>query len=214
MTALWIVGAGGHGAVVADAAQQCARWHELLFFDDRWPAEKLARGLPIGGDLKNLFGRIASGGGESVELVVAIGNNSRRLELSDAIVQAGARLATVIHPHTAVSPSASVGAGSVVLAGAVLNPGAEVGRACIVNTRASVDHDCRIGAGVHICPGVTLAGNVSVDDLAWIGVGSCAIEGVIIGRSAMVAAGATVIAEVASEARVAGCPAREMKSVG
>lgn len=210
---LWIVGAGGHGAVVAEAAL-AAGWAAVAFFDDRWPSLAHSRGFPVLGTVEALPQHLASATEPPAGVVVAIGDNTRRLELTQALAAAGAPLATVVHPFTAVSPTASLGAGSVVLAGAVLNAGARVGLAGIVNTRASIDHDCAIGHGVHVCPGVTLAGNVSVHDLAWLGIGSCAIQGVHIGRGALVAAGATVVRNVPAGARVAGCPAKEMKRVG
>ena len=213
MTALWIVGAGGHGAVVADAARAAGHWQTIEFFDDRWPTQRQARGLDIAGDVAELRRRLGDTLGTAVEVVVAVGDNAVRLELSRTLASAGARLATVIHPFSALSPSASLGAGSVVLAGAVLNAGAHLGSACIVNTRASIDHDCAVGDGVHICPGVTLAGNVSVHDLAWLGVGSCAIQGVTIGHSAVVGAGAVVVGPVKPMTTVVGSPAREIKRV-
>jgi sugar O-acyltransferase (sialic acid O-acetyltransferase NeuD family) len=207
MSALWIAGAGGHGGVVADAARASGLWRDMLFFDDRLAHR--ADGVETAGSTTALIDRCASAAPESFEVIVAFGDNVRRLELSERLLAAGARLATVVHPFTAISASAVVGAGSVVLAGAVLNPGARVGRAAIVNTRASVDHDCAIGNGVHLCPGATLAGNVVVDDLAWIGIGACVIQGVSIGRSAVVGAGAAVIADVGAGTVVVGNPARE-----
>ena len=210
---LWIAGAGGHGTVVADAAEASGRWSSVTFFDDCWPEQSRTRDTAIAGNLATLRERLAGASGESVEVIVAIGDNAHRLELSGALAAAGARLATVIHPFSALSRSAAVGAGSVVLAGAVLNPGVRVGSACIVNTRASVDHDCAVGDGVHVCPGVTLAGNVTVHDLAWLGIGACALQGITIGRAAVVGAGATVIHDVRAGATVVGCPAKETKLV-
>jgi len=208
---LWIVGAGGHGAVVADAARAAGHWHEIAFFDDRWPVQTQARGLAILGDVAALRERLLGAAADSAEVVVAVGDNARRLELSQALVAAGARLATVIHPFSAMSPSATLGAGTVVLAGTALNAGARVGVACIVNTRASIDHDCVLGDGVHICPGVSLAGNVTVSDLAWLGIGSSVIQGITIGHAATVGAGAAVVRDVKPMRTVAGCPAREIK---
>jgi sugar O-acyltransferase (sialic acid O-acetyltransferase NeuD family) len=213
LTALWIVGAGGHGAVVADAAHAAGRWHAIAFFDDHWPAQTQSRGHDILGDVATLRERLAGASPENAEVVVAVGDNTRRLELSQALAAAGARLATVIHPFSALSPSATLGPGTVVLAGTVLNAGARVGMACIINTRASIDHDCTIGDGVHICPGVSLAGHVTVHDLAWLGIGSSAIQGVTIGHSATVGAGAAVVRDVRPLHTVAGCPAREIKRV-
>lgn len=209
MSDLCIVGAGGHGVVVADAAQASGRWSAIAFFDDRWPDVAAIDRWPVLGALSALRERLA--GRNDLQAVVAIGDNRRRLALTRELAAAGARLATVIHPFTAISASAEIGAGSVVLAGSVVNPRARIGEAAILNTRASVDHDCAIGHGVHLCPGSTLAGNVTVHDLAWVGIGSSVIQGVTIGAASIVGAGAAVIRDVREGATVAGCPAREMQ---
>lgn len=206
---LWIVGAGGHGVVVADAAQASGRWSAIGFFDDRWPATASVGAWPVRGTVATLRDRIA--GRDDVHVVVAIGDNRRRLELGRELAGAGARLATVIHPFTAISASAEIGPGTVVMAGAVVNPRARVGEAVILNTRTSVDHDCVVGDGVHLCPGSTLAGNVTVRERAWVGIGSSVIQGVTIGAASLVGAGSAVIRDVCEGTTVAGCPAREIQ---
>lgn len=210
MTELWILGAGGHGVVVADAARAAARWSRIVFFDDRWPAVSVVADWPVQGTVAALRERVAGHHG-AAEVVVAIGDNRRRLTLCRDLAGAGARLATVVHPFSAISPLARIGAGSVVMAGTVVNPRACLGEAVILNTGASVDHDCLVGDGVHLCPGSRLAGNVTVQDMAWVGIGASAIQGVTIGAASTVGAGATVIRDVRESATVAGCPAREIE---
>lgn len=209
MSELWVLGAGGHGVVVADAARAAARWSAIVFFDDRWPELGAVGEWPVRGTTAMLRERLAVQDG--VQVVVGVGDNRRRLALCRELAAAGARLATVIHPFTAISPSAEFGAGTVVMAGTVVNPRARIGEAAILNTRASVDHDCVIGDGVHLCPGTTLAGNVTVQDLAWVGIGSSVIQGVTIGATSVVGAGAAVIRDVRDGSTVAGCPAREIQ---
>ena len=204
---LCILGAGGHGVVVADAAQASGRWSAIAFFDDRWPDIAAVGDWPVRGTLAVLRERAARG----ATVVVAIGDNARRLMLGRELAAAGARLATVIHPFSAVSASAVLGPGTVLLAGAVVNPRARIGEAAIVNTRASVDYDCVIGDGVHLCFGITLAGNVTVGERAWVGIGSSVIQGVTVGAASTVGAGAAVIRDVREATTVAGCPAKEIQ---
>lgn len=210
MKSLRIVGAGGHGSVVADAARCAAEWSCIEFFDERWPVLLTHAGHPVAGDLHRLRGMTESVWPVDVELVVAIGDNSKRLAMTREFAAAGAHLATVIHPSAVVSASADVGAGSVVFARAVINPGSVVGMACIVNTGALVDHDARIAEGVHVCPGVALAGNVTIGAGAWVGIGACVIQGLKIGEHATVGAGSVVIRDVAPATIVAGNPARKI----
>jgi UDP-perosamine 4-acetyltransferase len=79
-----------------------------------------------------------------------------------------------------------------------------------VNTSSSIDHDCRIGAHVHVAPGVTLSGGVEVGDGTHIGTGACVIQRIRIASHCFVAAGAVVVRDVAMNAKVAGVPAREL----
>jgi len=86
----------------------------------------------------------------------------------------------------------------------------QIGELGIVNTRASIDHDCSLGDYVHVAPGVTLAGNVTVGDNVLLGVGSCVIPGLCIGDNSIVGAGSAVIRDVPSDVTVVGSPAREI----
>jgi sugar O-acyltransferase (sialic acid O-acetyltransferase NeuD family) len=203
MKTLLIIGAGGHGKVVADAALS-AGWGEVAFLDDRGAGQVDPLGLPIVGPTHELASYSARFG----SAVVAIGNAARRLELQESCERAGFVIATVIHPTAAVSRFAKLGAGSVVFAQGVVNAGASLGRACIVNSGATVDHDCELGDGVHVSPGANLAGNVRIGARTWVGIGACVRQGINIGRDSMIAAGAAVIADVPDSATFMGVPAK------
>lgn len=202
---LAILGASGHGKVVADTALQ-AGWQDIVFFDDAWPNLKLNGAWPVMGDSELLARSLDSFDG----VVVGVGNNTVRLRKTYELASLGARLATLVHPRAVVSPYAELGPGSVVFAGAVLQVDCRLGMSCIVNTGATIDHDCRLGAGVHISPGVNLAGGVRVGDCSWIGIGSTVKQLVCIGSEVMVGVGAAVIADVPDGQTVIGVPARTL----
>jgi len=94
------------------------------------------------------------------------------------------------------------------MAGAVVQAGCVIGSNTIINTRASVDHDSKIGAHVHVAPGVVLSGGVTIYDEAHLGTGAVVIQGVTIGRASVVGAGAVVIRDVSDGAKVVGVPAK------
>lgn len=203
MNALAILGASGHAKVVADVAL-CAGWQRVVFFDDAWPGRDRNGEWPIAGASSHLVEQLPAFDG----VIVAIGHNPTRWDKHRWLRAAGARLVTLVHPAATVSRFARIGAGSVVMAGAVLNVDAELGEAGIANTGATIDHDNRLGDGVHISPGVHLAGGVSVGALSWLGIGAVVRQGVCIGQGVTVGAGAVVVHDVPDGLTVTGVPAR------
>jgi len=206
MKKLAIVGASGHGKVVADTAELCG-WIDISFFDDMWPLRLDNGAWAVVGTFDHLIERLR----DFDAVVVAIGNNLIRQNKLSALVLSGAVLATLVHPGAYVSQYATVGAGTVIFAGAVLNAGASVGVGGILNTGCSVDHDCILAESVHISPGARLAGGVFLGDRVWVGIGACVKQMVAIGSDAIVGAGAAVLADVASGATVVGVPARPLE---
>ena len=99
--------------------------------------------------------------------------------------------------------------GAALLPGAVVNAAAHIGRGTIVNTNASVDHDCRIGDFVHIAPGVAICGGVTIGDLTLIGVGARILPGITIGARAVIGAGASAM-DNAATALEAGAASLDM----
>jgi sugar O-acyltransferase, sialic acid O-acetyltransferase NeuD family len=208
MSRLAILGAGGHGRVVADAATARGAWSSIEFFDDQWPGKSKSGPWPVVGNTEGCLARCTDYDG----VVIALGNNPIRLELSRKIEALGGRLATVIHPSAVVSSHAQVGQGVVIFAGAVVNIGAVIGDAVIINTAATVDHDCAVEDAVHLSPGVHLAGEVRVSKGAWLGVGACVRNRITIGAGSVVGAGAVVVRDVDPGATVVGNPARPLRS--
>ena len=204
MSGLLIVGAGGHGRVVADAAEESGKWSRVAFVDDRYPAIQESGEWPVLGPIANCRCWI----GEYPDAVVAIGDNRLRLSQLRRLSQVGYRLPSVVHPTAYAGRRVELGAGSVLMAQAVVNAGARVGDACIVNTAAVIEHDCELADGVHVSPGAALAGGVRVGECSWIGIGASVIQEVRIGADAIVAAGAAVVRDVADGRTAVGIPAR------
>lgn len=201
---LLVVGAGGHGKVVADAALEMGRWSRIGFVDDRSEHLRQVAGIPVIGrlaDLKSLHD-------EWLAAVVAIGDARQRLEVLKTLRGLEFELPVIVHPSAVVSRWATVSAGTVIFAKAAINAGTTIGDGCIVNTGATVDHDCQLGNGVHICPGANLAGNVIVGTRSWIGIGSAVRQGISIGSDVTLGAGSVVVQDVPDGAMAYGVPAR------
>ncbi len=203
MRRLAILGASGHGKVVAEIAELTG-WDEVVFFDDAFPSVKKIGIWPVKGATEDLV----TDADMYTAAIVAIGDNQLRLEKSKYLLSRGLKLGTLIHPCSIVSKYAEIDAGTVVMAGAVINPFVSVGVGSIINTSCSIDHDCILSEGVHVSPGAHVAGGVSVGEMSWLGIGSIVKQGVEIGASVIVAAGAVVINDVPRNSMVKGIPAK------
>lgn len=203
MKSLAILGASGHGKVVAEIAELTG-WDKVVIFDDAFPSVKKIGVWPVKGTTEDMVAEV----GKYTAAIVAIGDNQIRLEKSKYLLSRGLKLGTLIHPRSTVSKYAEIGAGAVVMAGAVVNPFVSVGLGSIINTSCSIDHDCILSEGVHVSPGAHVAGGVSVGEMSWLGIGSIVKQGVEIGASVIVAAGAVVINDVPRNSVVKGIPAK------
>jgi UDP-N-acetylbacillosamine N-acetyltransferase len=200
---LYILGASGHGAVIADIAMALG-YRDIVFCDD--DSTKAGQSIlecPIIGD-RDAMPRGA-------QIAVGIGRNTTRQGLIEQAAEKGWLLPILIHPSAVISPSAVIEHGTVAMANAVVNVRSVIGPGCILNTSCSVDHDCTLGASVHIAPGVRLSGNVIVGTLSMMGVGSCAIQDVLIGSNCMIGAGSTVIRDIPDDVVAYGNPAKIVK---
>lgn len=203
MSSLLIIGAGGHGKVVADAALETGLWDEIIFLDDAWPEKRKNGSWDIHGKVDFLEGWLK----RCDSAVIAIGNNHLRVKLQSKLSEAGFKIATIIHPAASVSRFARIGAGTVVFANAVINADAEVGETVIINTAATIDHDCRLGNGVHVAPGANLGGGTTVGNNSWIGIGAVIRHYIAIGADVTVGAGAVVVSNISDGITAVGCPA-------
>ena len=203
MRRLAILGASGHGKVIADIAELCG-WQEVCFFDDAWPGVVSNGHWDVVGNSDKLQSRLNEFDG----VVVGIGNNRVRATKIAWLNSIEAPLISLVHPSAVLSRYAKIGAGSVVMAGVVVNVGTFIGSGAILNTGCSVDHDCILGNSVHISPGARLAGDVKVGDCSWIGIGAVVKQVTILGEGVVVGAGAAVVMDVPDDVLVTGVPAK------
>jgi len=193
---LYIYGSGGHGRVVRDFS---SGYSLTQFVSDR-PSEDtiLPEEIPDG-----------------VRVVVAIGDNFSREDVVHGLRSGGKSLIfpTVTHPSAEISNRAYCDAGVVFCAKSVVITGAHVGEFAIINTGATVDHDCFIGAFAHIAPGVNLCGTVKVGDRTLIGVGSCVRPEITIGSDTIIGAGSVVVNDIPSGVIAHGNPCRVIKEI-
>lgn len=195
---LIIIGASGHGKVIADIAVRTG-YEDIEFLDDDENVKECA-GFPV-------VGKTCEALQLDGDKIVAIGNAKVRERIQEGLNY----VATLIHPDSVISRRVKIGEGTVVMAGAVINSDTVIGKGCIINTGASVDHDCILGDFVHVSVGSHLSGTVNVGKGTWIGAGATVSNNVNICGDCMIGAGAVVIKNIDKPGTYIGVPAREKK---
>lgn len=201
---LIVIGASGHGKVIADIALKMKCWDKIIFLDKNDQINKCL-------DMEVYFDH-----GEyekyvdDYDFIVAIGNNKIRKLIMTKLENINASLGILIHPSAVIGCDVSLGVGTVVMAGAIINTSTQIGKGCIINTGSTIDHDNFIEDYVHISPGVKVAGGVTIGMNSWIGIGSTIINNKSICADVMVGAGTVVIKDIDESGTYVGCPARRL----
>ncbi len=201
---LLIIGASGHGKVVADIALKMNKWQQIAFLDDDKNV-KSSMGINVIGNSNDAFSYL-----NDYDIFVAIGNNNTREKIQSELEIAEASMPRLIHPSAIIGEKVELGVGTVVMAGVVINCCSSIGKGCIINTGVTIDHDNVIENYVHISPGARLAGTVRVGKRSWIGIGSVVTNNVYIISECMVGAGAVVVRDITEAGTYVGVPARKI----
>ncbi len=195
-----IIGAGGHGKVVADIA--IMNGCNILGFLDDDTQKVSVMGFEVLGRIMDIA-RFSS----KAKFIIAIGDNSIRKEVAEAY---DVNWCTLIHSKAVIGSEVKVGEGTVVMADAVINTSAMVGSHCIINTGAIVEHDNSIGDFVHLSPRTVLAGGVNVGFKTHIGTGAVINNNIYICEDCIIGSGAVVVKNIYNPGTYVGVPARRI----
>lgn len=201
MNRLIIIGAGGHGKVIADSAAKNG-YTDIAFVDDN--ATGACMELPIIGNSDDIE-RLNDG---KTDFIIGVGNNVTRQRIAESY---DVNWVSLIHPSAQIAINTTIGKGTVIMAGAIVNSVATIGCHSIINTGAIVEHDNVIGDYVHLSPRATLSGTVKVGDRTWIGTGANVINNVSICEDVTLGVGSVVIRDITEKGVYVGSPARKIK---
>ena len=199
MNRLIIIGAGGHGKVIADSALKNG-YENICFLDDN--AKGNVMGFPVVGTCADIE-RLNDG---NTEFIIGIGNNSVRKAIAEAY---NVNWVSIVHPSAQIAFNVEIGKGCAVMANAVVNVCTVIGDHCIINTGAIVEHDNEIENYTHISPNAALGGTVRVGSLAHIGIGATVKNNIDICSDCTIGAGAVVVKNIKEPGTYVGMPARK-----
>ncbi|MDM4014571.1 acetyltransferase [Roseiconus lacunae] len=192
-----IIGAGGHGKVIAQLLRDLRIPIAGIFDDCQQLWGKSVLGVPITGPPSSIP--------DGAPAIIAIGDNRQRQTLAATLAL---DWQTLIHPTAYVADTVQIGNGTVVLPHAAIQVDARLGSHVIVNTSSTIEHDCSIGDFAHLAPRSVLAGTVELGDGVLMGTGASTVVGIKIGDWSVIGAGATVVNQLPPGITASGVPAR------
>ncbi|WP_195268679.1 acetyltransferase [Eubacterium sp. 1001713B170207_170306_E7] len=194
-----IIGASGHGKVIADIVHQSG--DKVLGFLDDDPAKKEIHQIPVLGKIED-----TQKYKDDYYFIIGIGNNKIRKEIAES--NPALNYYTAIHPTAVIGEGVRIGNGTAVMAGVVINADAEIKKHCIINTSAVIEHECVIGDYTHVSPQACLCGNVHMGEACHVGAGANVIQGKIIVEKVVVSVGSVVVKDLTEAGTYVGIPAK------
>lgn len=208
MERIVIIGASGHGKVVADILKSQGR-SIVGFIDATKSIGTTVLAYRVIGreeDLDILIPQYVI-----THVIVAIGDNWIRSQVVERIKKYPLELASVISPVASIGTDVTIGEGSVICPGVIIGPGSSIGKCCILNTHASLDHDGIIEDFSSLAPGVVTGGNVKIGAYSAICLGAHIIHRVTIGSHTVIGAGSLVLHNVEDHIVAYGVPSRSIR---
>ena len=207
-------GASGHAKVLKEYLSYIPQYQLVALFDNNPYQSAPYVGVPVYIGERGFRHWISSKDREDIWFLIAIGGDKGkdRVGIHNFLTKENLKPLTIIHPTAFVAHNTNISASCQVLAGASVCVEASLGIQTIVNTNASVDHECQIGKGVHIAPGATLGGCVEVGDFSMIAIGTTVLPNIKIGTNSIVGAGSVVTKDIPDNVIAYGNPARVIRS--
>ena len=200
-----IVGAGGHGRELFDAARHTVRIKG--FVDDSFGAPSDLNSERIGRLGASPLGPLSWLEENPCPYLLGIGTSATRRSLVERLAAAGCEPVGVLHPGATLGADVRLGTGVVVYDRTTVTTNVDIGDHTHLNVGCAVQHDTRVGSFVQISPGVFVNGDCRIGDDVFLGTGAIVTRGCTIGDGAIIGAGAVVLGDVDPGETVVGVPA-------
>jgi sugar O-acyltransferase (sialic acid O-acetyltransferase NeuD family) len=203
---LVMIGAGRGAASVANVA--LAMGYRIACCVDPDRRIKRCLGYEVVADMKAL------GDHRPYSFALAIGDNAIRERVVSRLIDEHPDIdfPALIHPSATISLWSHIGQGSIVMPQAVVGAASLVGRFCLLNTRASIDHDGVMKDFSSLAPAVVTGGHVVIGRRAAVSIGAVIKHGVSIGDDCLVGANSYLNRDLACLQLAYGSPARVVRA--
>lgn len=192
MEKIIILGNGGHARSVADVIEREEKYEIAGYIVNDETALIENANYPVIGNDNDLITLFQAGIHYAAIGIGYLGKGSLRRKLYSQLKEIGYSLPVICDPSAILSEKISVGDGTFIGKGTIINAGVVVGNACIINSGAILEHDCKIGSFSHISVGTVLCGGVYVGEEAFIGANATVIQEIRVGNKSIVGAGEIV----------------------
>lgn len=191
MTALLLVGGGGHCKSIIDVIENSSRFTVRGIVQPKTNENTSLLGYPILGEDADIP-ELLSNGNDALVTVGQIKTPDIRKRLYDLMIRLKASLPVLVSDKSYVSRHSELGNGTVVMHGAIINAAARINVNTIINSMALIEHDVMIGEHCHISTGTRVNGGVQIGDGSFIGSGVIIHQGIRIGTKCIISAGSVV----------------------
>jgi sugar O-acyltransferase (sialic acid O-acetyltransferase NeuD family) len=178
---MYILGASGHGKSVIDLLESPLQVEGV--FDDN-PQIKSIFGIEVQSPIPDTFPI-------NIPIHICVGDNFLRKSIFCKL-SIGTSYINILHSSAILSKYARLGKGVVMMELTVVKVDTWVGNHVIINTGATIDHDCQISDFVHIAPNACLCGNVQIGEGTLVGAGTVVLPGVKVGEWSVIGGGSVV----------------------
>lgn len=190
MRKIILIGAGGHAKSCIDVIKSTRKYKIIGILDK----DKKGRfeNIKILGN-ENYLNKIKNKTSISVSITVGqIKSYRLRENLFEKAKNLKFNLPKIISKYSLVSKKSSIDQGTMIFHKVFINSNVIVGKNCIINSSALLEHDVTIGDNCHISTGSILNGGVIIGNGTFIGSGSRIKEGVKVGNNCIIGMGSII----------------------
>jgi len=208
-----LVGGGGHCKSVIDSLLELDQFSEIGIIDKKENKEIRILGVSVIGfddDLPRFFSESYH---YAFVTLGSIGDPSLRINLFRLLEEIGFKIPNIVDASAIVSDDVNMETGIYIGKNVVVNAGTSLCKGSIINTSATIEHDCAIGAFSHIAPGAVLCGEVIIGGNSHIGANTVIKQQIKIGANTIIGVGSVVLQNIDDDMIAYGNPCKEIKTI-